>query len=152
VVFLDGEKLLAGGEDGALHIRNARTGVEILSFDEEPRSPVTSLAVSPDRRVVYAGYRNARLSVRGVDTGRLVGAIPCHDHQIVELSADATAVLGLTSEKIYRWEMGDQEVHFRPTRSSRSVACASKGRCFVGTAGKLYLMAIDGEPLVLVDG
>lgn len=105
----DGSRLITGGGDDLIHIRNART-LELLGTLKGHSDDVHAIALSPDNTVLYSVGDDRLLIAWNIESGEQIYSVPAHDEQIaaMAISPDGkTLATGSRDDTVKLWNAAD---------------------------------------------
>lgn len=105
----DGSRLITGGGDDVINIRNART-LELVGTLEGHSDDVHGIALSPDNRVLYSVGDDMMLFAWDIERGSPIYRIKAHDEQIpcIAMSPDGkTLATGSRDDTVKLWNAAD---------------------------------------------
>src|SRR6185369_15664830 len=75
VVFTQDDKLASASDDGTVKIWDALTGQQVLNLEAKD-GPVTALAISYDRRLLFSGGSSSQIHLWNIESGALLWTGP----------------------------------------------------------------------------
>ncbi len=105
----DGSRLITGGGDDLIHIRNAHT-LELLGTLKGHSDDVHAIALSPDNTVLYSVGDDRLLIAWNVDSGEQIYSVPAHDEQIAALAISPDGKMlatGSRDDTVRLWNAAD---------------------------------------------
>ena len=158
--ILPTERLASAGDDGSIVLRDVRSGRVTLRLDGH-RDAVTTLAFSPDGKLLASGSYDRSVRLWNVANGRAMGTLEGHSNWVfsVAFSADGKSLASAGHDQIVRvWDVSSgQEIRSLAghAASVRAVAFSPDGSQ-LASAGADRVVAlwnlVDGRPIARLEG
>jgi WD40 repeat protein/beta-lactamase regulating signal transducer with metallopeptidase domain len=122
----DGRLLLAGGEDGNVHIWDVESGSDVRQLTG--RNAIQTIAISPDGKSVVAGGFDGTVQAFDLATGRVLFQITAHNGWVLRVaySPDGKHILSAGEDRaIHIWDAATGKELQRLTGHGDKVECAA---------------------------